>query len=492
MITSILNSLHFRSAAVAVFSSYATITAACCDTSLDQGTPSANVAEAADSAYNQLQNLGCDINDREATETCTGDIFNVFSIARALVQTNNEITGNDGPTEYSLGLDAAALNDALRWNAAEEFSSQESMTSRFTSGQLSTLSGRISALRSGTVNAATNTTDTIAGTPFYRNNTTGSGMNAGDSTWSQIGGFINGSVTYGNLGPTLNEDAFDFDGFTLNGGLDYRINNQWVVGGILGYVTQNVDFDSSLSTANGTIEMTGLSLTPFILYQAEKWYGSASLAYQDSDFTSERRIMITSFNINVPSINTLAVSNNNAAAITFNAATGYSFQVTNQITIEPSITLNHQRLTIDKFTEDDISNDGYNLTVFEQKIESLETSAAIKIQYVTSNTFGVFTPFIDIQSFAQHRTDSRNIKSVYASIADSVSDEAYFFLPTNGLDADYKSYGIGIASVLRGARQSKFGSAAAGGIQAFLSMRILEDSGEFKQKTFAGGIRYEF
>lgn len=463
------------------------------------------VETAVESAYNQLLDFGCttidEVNASETIgQTCTGDILSVFRITRSLVQTAQDLDNIGGEGELSLfglGVDTLGYEQALRWNAAEELASQDSMSSKFSNNQLASVSARISSLRAGSLgfnvepihnpNSIANHSQESSASHYA------TGLNAGDSAaWSKLGGFLNGSYTYGNLGATANEDAFDFDGVEINAGLDYRLNNQWVVGGILGLVNQRVDFDPTLSTAEGSVEMDGLSLTPFILYQADRWYATASLNYLVNDFTNRRAIIYTSFNSNVPSTDTESVSKNKAHAFTFNTASGYSFQLSDRLSLEPSFSLNYQKLTIDEFDEVDINDDAYNLRIFEQTIRSFETITSIKLQYVTSNKFGVFTPFIDIKSFAQHHTDKRFIRSVYASIADIVTSDAHFVLATNTIDADYKSIGIGVASVLRGARQSSFDSAAGGGIQAFISLRMLADLGEFEQKTITAGVRYEF
>jgi uncharacterized protein with beta-barrel porin domain len=482
-----LRSLPVRTCVLSALSAYATISVACCNIE-DQLTTQQiiDVAEGAEGAYNDLQNIGCSDSDRIESSTCNGRVFTTWNILRALIHTANDLSEQgEGPTEFSLGIEASELVEVLQWNAAEEYSSHESMNSRFTSSQLSNLSSRISALRN---DVASNT----SGNFIDRSGTAPSGLNSGDATWSQVGGFLNGSYTYGKLGPTENEDAFDFDGSEINGGLDYRLNNNWVFGGLLGYVTQDVDFDSNLSIVDGSVEMSGWSISPFLLYQSNTYYFTASLALQRSTFNSRRGIAYSSLNVDIPSANTVATSSNDSQTITTNVSGGYSFQINDKLSIEPSLSINYQNTDIDAFKEDDINDDGFNLLVFSQEIPSLETVVAIKMQYVFSNRFGVFTPYIDIRSFAQHKTQPRTITAVYANIADIVSADAYFALPTNGLDKDYKTFGVGVASVIRGSRQATLDAPSAGGIQVYISLRQMSAAGAYEQKTVSAGLRYEF
>ena len=79
---------------------------------------------------------------------CNPDTFHVYLNARELVHTANELQGS-GPTVASLGLDQEGLGLALRWTAAEELSAQGAMATDIANGQLSTLAGRLTALRFG-------------------------------------------------------------------------------------------------------------------------------------------------------------------------------------------------------------------------------------------------------------------------------------------------------------------------------------------------------
>jgi hypothetical protein len=74
--------------------------------------------------------------------------FFVSLNARELVHTANEIRGS-GAIIASLGQNVEGLGRALRWTAAEELAVQGSMATEFSNGQLSSLAGRLSALRFG-------------------------------------------------------------------------------------------------------------------------------------------------------------------------------------------------------------------------------------------------------------------------------------------------------------------------------------------------------
>ncbi|WP_019529441.1 autotransporter outer membrane beta-barrel domain-containing protein [Dasania marina] len=444
--------------------------------------------------YDQLKASGCDDVERAATSSCSGATFVVWNNVRELVHTANELT-NSGPTLFSLDSNLEGLGFALRWTAGEEFASEESLVDSFVSGQLSGLASRITALRSGARGFNIAGVDVDGNGELARISKYSSGLNAGDQTsdlWSRLGGFINGSYTYGDQEGSEREDAFDFDGAELNAGLDYRLDDHWVVGGLLGYISEEVDFDAEKSIVDGGVTMDGLSLSTFVLYQSDSWFYSASIGYQYSDFTTTRSIRYPSFNPNTTSTNTEARSSNDAHTLTTNMSAGYSFFVTDTITIEPSVSVNYQDVSIDEYREKDINNDGFDFVVSKQNIDSLETVASLKTQYTLTTQYGVFMPFVDLQYYSQHKSDQRFIEAAYVGAMETLTSDAYFLLPTNSVEVDYKIYSFGVAAVIRGAQQTTFGSAASGGIQVYLNFREIKDIGDYSQKILSGGLRYEF
>jgi uncharacterized protein with beta-barrel porin domain len=152
-----------------------------------------------------------------------------------------------------------------------------------------------------------------------------SGLNSGDEpneAWSKLGGFINGSYTYGDQGASERENAFDFNGAQISAGIDYRVDAHWVLGFIFGYQQQEIDFDSQLSIVDGGVKMDGLSIMPFVLYQSDNWYYSVSGGYQQGAFETERSIRYPSINPNVGNTDTVAISDNDSSTLSANVAAG--------------------------------------------------------------------------------------------------------------------------------------------------------------------------
>ena len=458
--------------------------------------------------YVALQANGCSDSQTSASEECDGAAFISWQSVRELVHTANEIDRNNegegqGSTEFSLGLDLEDLGFALRWTAGEEFSAQGDMSSSFVSGQLSGLASRISALRHGGSQFAFNQNENVGilVAAQHLNGRTGGGASADEAepltnikAWSPWGSFLNASYSYGSRSATAREDAFDFDGIDVSGGVDYRLSNNQVFGLMVGYQSEELDFDSTKSIVDGGVEMTGYSIQPFYLYQSDQWYFSFSMGYQMMTFDMDRSIRYPTANPNVTSTNTTAVSDTDATGLSSSSTFGYAFNLTTEASIEPYMTLDYRNVEVDGFTEVDTQNLGFNFVVGDQDVDSLESAYGLKLQYVWTPSYGVFIPYMDMQHRLQHEDDSRSISAYYANAAEAIanSQNAAFTLPTDAPDSSYQIYTFGVSTIIRGAQLNGSSNVASGGLQAFANIRFFSNLSHYSQTQIAGGLRYEF
>ncbi|MDO3720185.1 autotransporter outer membrane beta-barrel domain-containing protein [Marinobacter sp. chi1] len=455
--------------------------------------------------YNQLKLAGCQDSQRNPTAECGGLAFISWQVVRELVHTANELGGGDpinglptdNPTEFSLGLDLEGLGFALRWTAGEEFSAQGDLSESFVGNQLSGLTSRVTALRHGVTGFAFNASNhpgILIAQEFLDGQSGGGAGSEIANSWSPWGSFLNLSYTYGDRKPTQREDAYDFDGIDVTGGVDYRVDDNNVVGLMLGFQDQSVDFDSSKSIVDGGVDMDGLSMQVFYLYQSNRWYGSASLGYQLMEFETDRSIRYPSLNPDVESTNTKAISSTDASAVSASASVGYPLLPPGQVGLEPYLTLDYRSIAVDGYREEDIQRDGFNFVVADQGIDSLETGLGLKGHYVFATSVGVFVPEISIEHRIQFEDDAREITAYYFNAEEALSDvsAASFKLLTDAPDSGYQVYTLGVSAVLRGARTAEAGGAASGGISGFLNIRTFANLDHFSQQQFVGGVRYEF
>lgn len=448
--------------------------------------------------YNDLiENSGCDdyasADPGSANDSlCTGDTFKLFSNVRQIIHTANDITnsrGGEENTEFSLleYIEAdnssgneeyiSGLGDFLRWNAGEEYAAQGSMSSDFLQGQTFGLSARLSTLRMGA--SAFGNTNNAYNTYALANNVSGGGA-SGDA-YSRWSGFLNYTSGSGTKAPTGLEDAFDVDSGEITGGIDYRIDSNWVAGVVLGYTDQELNFDGTKSIVDGGINSDGYSVLPFALYQDDNFYLSFSGGYQSLSFDTQRIIRYAI-------VDTETQSTTDSSSLTYSSELGYSIQKAAWV-IEPFYKNNYSNTRIDAFTERDVNDDAYNLEIGTQRFSSLAHSLGLKLQYTMSTNFGVVVPFASYQVTNERHTGNTIIA---ARFANAVSTDSTFLVATDENDTNYAIFTAGFSSVVRGGRQTQADTAASGGIQLFLAYKRIEQLDDYEFDAYSAGVRYEF
>ena len=435
---------------------------------------------------------------------CTEESFAIFLTSRELVHTANELQ-RSGPTISSLGLDQEGLGLALRWTAAEEFAAQGSMATDFVNDQLSNLSARMSALRFGArgFSFAAMPVNPEGDTRVASLERPRGGGASGDEdveTYSPWGGFINGSFGWGTRAPTDLENPFDFDGSEVTAGIDYRFANNFILGGMVGYTEQTVDFDeaaSDVSVTDGEIVADGFSYLAFGLYEGERLTFSASVGYQSLEYESVRNIYYPSFNPNIESVSAAALSRPESTSYmgTMNLAYGMNL---GRLTIEPYVSLEYIDITIDQFTEDRSVNAlnpdderNFSLIVGEQSIKSSVGAFGVNLNLILTPSFGVIVPFVSFEARKESENSARAISADYVGL--DVLNPNGFIVPTDPKDDTYNRSSAGLSMVLRGGRpRNNEGGAIYGRLQAFIQYSTINGLQHYDIEVVSGGFRYAF
>jgi len=444
--------------------------------------------------YNDLLQIGCanyasTANNEGNSESCTGATFTLFQNVRQLAQTANEISGDDTSYQYSMGLNLKEFGTALRATAAEEYVAQGSLSSDFVKGQLSGLSARLTSLRLGATGfSATNNTTANPYAAYDSSRLSGGGASADTENFSRLGGFINVAYGDGKKTATNLEDAFSVDGGGINAGLDYRLDPNWVVGTMIGFSNQSLDFTKTQNVPAGKVDTDGYNVMPFILFQGEQFYSSVSLGRQFVDFDSERVVHYPSPDPDNPNPDTKTKSNTNALIFTLAAEFGYSFTI-NQFAFEPFASVHSSSTRIHSFTEKDVSNTGFDLAVAGQEFKSRLYTVGANFRYTFTPSYGVITPFASIEQVHEANTDQHIVAAHYVSAVDATN---VFQFAGDTPDDSYRVITLGISSVLLGAHQKTGSGVVAGGLQGFVHYKIVKELQNYKMNTVELGVRYEF
>jgi hypothetical protein len=433
---------------------------------------------------------------------CTGAVLGVFNNMQSLVQTAEEIlNGADLPA--GMNLDAQGLGFALRWTAPEELFAMGSMSTQFLGSQLSMVGNRMAANRAvSRSNPLGANLGTLIGTAYA--SAAGGPAGTTDGGWSRLNMFFDAAGGFGSKADTTDtlgsEDAFDFDGFELTLGADYRFSDSLVAGGLFGFSHRKVDFDSSLSVVDGHIKSRGYSLIAFAQWDQQRYYASGSLGYQKSNFDSYRRIMFDSLDPGVDSIDTATAGSPDSNALLATLDFGVPLQW-KSLGVDLYFKADYQHVKIGGFTETDAavsggSGSGFGFDVSGQTIKSMDTALGIKLQRVWQPAFGILVPYVRVEFHRQLETAAHGFSAVYADLPDSVGDAIEQSLDSalrsDAPDKAFYTMAVGTSAVLRGSSSISASGAASGGLQAYLQYATVRDKRNYRDNLISGGLRYEF
>jgi uncharacterized protein YhjY with autotransporter beta-barrel domain len=432
----------------------------------------------------------CNPGQRAASATCPQGTFLVFSNLRELVQTANELLNNGGPTFYSLHTDDRGLGFALRWTAGENLASPGAAATQFANGQLSSIAGRLAALRQGVTGFTfTGQNLTNGQQPSFAINGQ-SALGGGASADSDIGiasrwgGFVNDAYGWGYRQPSVLEDAFAFDSKDATVGVDYRVNRRLVLGISGSYTNQRAQFDPARSVAGGGFDTNGFGGLLYGLYEWEGPYISFSVGYQRSNLDENRLITYPSFNIAVPSTNVTAYGSTHTNSLLANFSAGWSFPY-RAFTAEPYISADYRHVDLEGFRESSSYNSGpeegqpagFNFDYAGQQYRVLDTSVGLRLQYAFRLPIGVIVPFVRAEYHHNFAANAYTVAAAYNAIA---SYGYQFNLPTDPTDTHFEELAGGFSVVL------------THGIQGFVQFQTTTDLEYVTSRMVSGGIRAEF
>lgn len=372
-------------------------------------------------------------------------------------------------------LDAASIQDqvtAIQQITPKQAPAQGTSSVEISQRQFENITARMEALRSGAtgVNVSDLSID-FQGVRLpiklmsqaYTKQSGGSAGDEGGSLFGKFGFFLNGNLSVGDKDGSSNELGFDFNSKGVTAGLDYRFTDQFVVGGAIGYVGNESDFDAS----RGAMDVEGYTLALYsTYYQSESIYLDGIISYGWNDFDSSRQIGFLSFNEE-------ASGNTDGTEFSISLGGGYDFN-RNAFSYGPFARINYINVDIDSYTEH--SSTGLELVYEEQEVESLTTLIGGQLSYAISTSVGVFSPQLRLEWAHEFKNDSRyiNARFLYDPTATN------FRLSTDNPDRNYFNLGVGVSATF------------AAGKSGYIYYEALLGQEDVERHSLAAGLRIEF
>jgi uncharacterized protein YhjY with autotransporter beta-barrel domain len=361
----------------------------------------------------------------------------LYFSCRAMVQTANQIKGDGSPTTFSLGIAKAdrlaiGVQDVapVQMNAQKQIGTEASKSSLLTA-RLFDLRGGARGVVFG-LNGVNNYPVTASASNESSAGATGGAASADSDLSARYGGFVNVSYNRGSVDQTVRQDAYDFDGFNLLAGVDYRVSDSLVVGGAISYNDTDSDFDRSL----GKVKARTIGVAGYGTYFVNEWFLDGFVSYGSVDFDSTRNIFIPSTTAQ-PEINTSATAKPKGDQWSASLAVGRSWEAA-PYTVTPSARLSYLWVRNKAFTEDEPKN-GLGLAVDARTIQSVQSALGAKVSTTLNTSAGVFVPYLTGQWIHEFKNDNPSIVSKYFADPFGVS----FAIPTESPDRDYAVVSLG-------------------------------------------------
>lgn len=383
--------------------------------------------------------------------------------------------------------------------------------------QIINIISRLSILRGGAgslglIGAAMDRNRNPKGRMLYADNSgnratdAGSDQGAGSSEnwYGNLGIFVNGTYATGDVDTTSRQPGFDFDGYSITAGVDYRFTDNFVLGLAVGYATTDADLDDS----RGKVDVDGYHVSLYSTHYFSNFYFDAIVSYGKDKYDSTRRFAYTGMTPTSEGLEAYTVDNAgkgkfDANAGSFSVGAGYDFNFKG-FNIGPYARANYLRVHFDSYTEEPAStnngtdpgagNNGYSLMIKfdDYDIDSFVSNLGLQTSYTLNTNFAVLVPQVGFNWAHEFSNDSRTITSrlinannfqfypnnITGEPLGTVQDAVLF--QTDGPDRNYYNLAGGLSAVF------PHGISAFGYYSTVLGLKNIT------MHLFTLGLRYEF
>ena len=373
--------------------------------------------------------------------TAQGDLFGRCG---DMVHNANALLGS-GPTAFSLGLAANSLNDALSEIAHDEAAAQGANSTQNTDIQVDNLTGRLAALRGGAKGvslAALRLRDSsgqlLAADENWLDSRLAAGEDGGEAPLSRLGLFVTGEYSFGEDDGSREEAGYDFDGYGVTAGADYKLSENLIAGAAFGYTRINNDYDNN----GGKLDQDTYSLSLYASIYSGPLYFDGIVSYALSKNDTDR---VIGYGGAVRPVNRIARSDTDGEEFSISAGMGYEFS-RGAWSFGPFARASYSDTDLDSYSE--TGGFGLNLAVDDQNVTSFETSLGGDVSYSHSTNFGVVIPNLRLEWVHEFDNDSRQIGAQYVN--DPRNNR--FFVRTDSPDRNSYILGGGLSAILAGGK----------------------------------------
>jgi outer membrane autotransporter protein len=291
---------------------------------------------------------------------------------------------------------------------------------------------------------------------------------------SKLGGFVTGAIGTGSKDETELESGLDFDTYGLTIGADYRVTQQFILGGALGFIDTQTELDNN----TGELDTQGYSLSLYGTYfHEENYFFDFALSYGSNNFDQKRHI--------VYQLDGLADVNQDLSAdydgdvYSLFIGSGYDFNL-DEWEFGPRLDLEYLRSNVDEFTEEvsDPNRDGggWATRVSDTNQTWLTLNLGGRVSYTYSARWGVLIPYARLDWLHEFKDNAQTITAYFANDPAGNAIEIY----TDDPDRDYLRLRIGTSIQFQN------------GINSFFDYATLMAHSRWRHHNISLGLRMSF
>lgn len=297
----------------------------------------------------------------------------------------------------------------------------------------------------------------------YNLNNVSDSSGASESQVSPLGFFVNGSIELGER-KDENSDRVEFDSDFLSVGVDYRFNNQVIIGAALSRSTT----ESGAKDRNSATDYEQYGLSVFgSYYFNSQYYVDFIASYGRSDYDLERKIVLGT-------VTGFATGDTDGKETNMALSSGYTFNRDN-MELRLSGLLNYTNMSVDAYQEQSFGAIP-TVDVEQLDLEQFLTNIAADLTWTINASFGVVIPQISLGWEHHFSKDTYNVSGALS--ADATIDD--FSYVSQAQDKDYATWLLGVSTIL------------TNGVTAYATFEGYSGRRDVKANTAFVGFRLEF
>ncbi|MES9993971.1 MAG: autotransporter domain-containing protein [Candidatus Thiodiazotropha sp.] len=291
---------------------------------------------------------------------------------------------------------------------------------------------------------------------------------------SRLGVFVTGDITTGERDETDLESGLDFDTTGITIGADYRISNQFILGGAIGFI----DTEAELENDVGDLDTQGINLSLFgTYYSPQNYFVDFSATLGSNDFDQKRNIVYTLDGL--ADVSQQLKADYDGDMVSLFVGSGYDFN-RGPWSFGPRADLEYIKSDVDGFTEE-ISDPladggGWTTRIDDTDQRWLTLNLGGRVSYTHSADWGVLIPYARLDWLHEFEDDSQVITAHFVEDPAGLGIE----IQTDDPDRDYLRLRFGTSAQFQN------------GVVGFIDYGTILAHSEWSAHTISAGVRMEF